>query len=1217
MAVGDIYTRKTIIPTSSTSGTKDKTQEAIQKVLQARGQKEQYSHYERQAVPIKERNLTTIKNQIAQKETEIKNKQEKINRYKEKERTSDRDYYWLVTEEEDEIRAIQKGLNSLKDELGKYEKITDPLEIVGYGDNYSSEVLRYANDVERYEERDARASRERQKAKLEYEKKALEERKKYEEEIKKQGGFIYQDIAFDKSGNVIGIVSDKGDKNYEQLMKEKSRLDKSAIVDPRGKGVFIEGKYMPSTNKEWAEKKKLEYDQSKFKVNLGPTVTLQAGAIPIKDGIRSQQTTQVVSTTPLRYENKTMEQLKISSPGRTDITEFKTREMTLSERKENEAFKELASIGYDNLLLLPTKQWWRKYDEKQRQEAIEMKYQERYEKIYKNNFLSKITTANKIYDTKSKDIIKRYENGDINQQQADSQLDQAYRDLENTINKVDEDWNKFADEDAKLQQRKIDASNFAAVWQMDSKKLANIAGTVAVAVGAGALLGPSTIGAYGSTGVKAASAAKAVGVGLTATSVGVMGYQAYNLYSQGRLNKYTALTLISEPIQYLGASIAGGIVGGKIGIARFKRIEAEFLLNIKSQAITDPKLQAKIFSSTNLNRGYAEIPYRGYTMRLGVNKRMAAQHKLMNEMLTQGTRVDRTTYGLNQAEKVVVTDAIKNKLGLSSNDIYISENGFAKIVTKTFTAKTGVQISGKTAYSVNGRMRGKYVEFIFNVKKNGRLTDLYVVTKSPTSVQDLYIAKIGKVIMSVRTKKIPITQGQPPAEILSINVKPVGYKLIYGKNIQQSIVQEGNVVLEKSISQIIIKDLKGAGLGGEVTFNEFIDIAKFIKIPKQTTYIDEKGVIRTVSKIKTDKGPRFDYVRERTIFDSKTRRTVAPKKEPVTIDFKEIANMGNKLTLKPSPTTTTTKPTTPSKDTFGMGEMKDLFGGGKTVTTTATKTEGLNLDYLIGTAAPKVKTTTIPKIKSITGDTAKVVIPVVKVGMDKNTAEFEKMSFGFGQPTKTTTKQVTKTITKPKEVDTFGFRSLSESLQRTQPTQKEISKQQLSQISKTTLATQQLFRPLQQTRTLQRTLQRTDPFKFKFPEFKFKEEKKKEEKKKSVKEGKEESIWDWGFVAEVRRGGKFKPVSKAVSKKEAFLIGEDLVKNTLGASFRVRKTKQKVKVKKKETGEFSWFGNSEFYKKQEKGEDIFIQKRGKRLSSKGERREIQKSRKKKSVWNLW
>ena len=55
----------------------------------------------------------------------------------------------------------------------------------------------------------------------------------------------------------------------------------------------------------------------------------------------------------------------------------------------------------------------------------------------------------------------------------------------------------------------------------------------------------------------------------------------------------------------------------------------------------------------------------------------------------------------------------------------------------------------------------------------------------------------------------------------------------------------------------------------------------------------------------------------------------------------------------------------------------------------------------------------------------------------------------------------------------------------------------------------------------------------------------------------------------------------------------------------------------KPSSEFEWFGNSEFYKKKEKGEDIFIEKREKRLSTKGEKREIQKARKKQKSFLDW
>ena len=192
MAVKDIYTRKTIIPTSESVGT-SRDSMAIQKVLQARGEKEQYQHYERQAIPIKDRVLTSIKNQITQKEQELKNNEIEIIKLQENKRAERDSEYRARLEDDmdelrDEIRAIKKGLGVLREELSKYEKITDPLEIVGYGDKYGSEVLRYAKDVERYEERDAKNYRNRIKQEK-------ENMKKVEKEVKDQGGFIYQGIA--------------------------------------------------------------------------------------------------------------------------------------------------------------------------------------------------------------------------------------------------------------------------------------------------------------------------------------------------------------------------------------------------------------------------------------------------------------------------------------------------------------------------------------------------------------------------------------------------------------------------------------------------------------------------------------------------------------------------------------------------------------------------------------------------------------------------------------------------------------------------------------------------------------------------------------------------------------------------------------------------------------------------------------------------------------
>jgi len=108
-----------------------------------------------------------------------------------------------------------------------------------------------------------------------------------------------------------------------------------------------------------------------------------------------------------------------------------------------------------------------------------------------------------------------------------------------------------------------------------------------------------------------------------------------------------------------------------------------------------------------------------------------------------------------------------------------------------------------------------------------------------------------------------------------------------------------------------------------------------------------------------------------------------------------------------------------------------------------------------------------------------------------------------------------------------------------------------------------------------------------------------------------------GFDVYIRRKGKWIKISrKALTKSKALKLGSERVKETLAASFKIMETPQKVTIKRK--GFFTPSTNTFRSYKIVKGRkvpltDTFIQRRGKRLSSSSEVREIQGRRKTKKV----
>lgn len=103
-----------------------------------------------------------------------------------------------------------------------------------------------------------------------------------------------------------------------------------------------------------------------------------------------------------------------------------------------------------------------------------------------------------------------------------------------------------------------------------------------------------------------------------------------------------------------------------------------------------------------------------------------------------------------------------------------------------------------------------------------------------------------------------------------------------------------------------------------------------------------------------------------------------------------------------------------------------------------------------------------------------------------------------------------------------------------------------------------------------------------------------------------------GFIAELKRRGKYFRVSDAVSRESALDIGTDKAKKTLGATFRVRAVDEAINENIKPTGEFrasrNMFKDTSGKNKSPLPKDTFIQKAKFRLSSSEERNEIKSAK---------
>jgi hypothetical protein len=103
----------------------------------------------------------------------------------------------------------------------------------------------------------------------------------------------------------------------------------------------------------------------------------------------------------------------------------------------------------------------------------------------------------------------------------------------------------------------------------------------------------------------------------------------------------------------------------------------------------------------------------------------------------------------------------------------------------------------------------------------------------------------------------------------------------------------------------------------------------------------------------------------------------------------------------------------------------------------------------------------------------------------------------------------------------------------------------------------------------------------------------------------------------IKRKGKFEEVATGVGRGRALDIGAGLTAKGLAATFKIVPVKGKARLTRR-TGEFTRFREAFRAFKIKKGKKIplideFIQKRGKRLITKAERRAIQRARMKASI----
>lgn len=1236
MAVKDIYTRKTIIPTSSSIGT-SRDSEAIKRIQQARGEKEQYRHYERQAVHIKNRVLSSIQTRITQKEQEIKNKQQRLERY-EQERREERDDDRRdrlkddIEEERDEINAIQKGLNILKGELSKYEKISDPLEIVGYGDGYGSEVLRYANDIEQYEEDKARVDRENDKRWREF--------KKSEE---------FKDIK-----NELGLKDNIQQWEYNRKVKEAYS---TGIRTP-------DGKFYPTNNPDFVptgykkedvlfiQKRMLDWNKEEI-INKDGSVVVQLrspdGSMiqPIARGhiikepeittsYKNPLTGALISAkeAPLGY-------IPVLTKGGKEIFEIKST----IKPKEVKTFTDKVLDALENTQnILP----WLKEQKNKLQDMIIQPYT-KYQKGLMLGVLSQPTDIEMLNAFKqgnlTKDMIMSRQVGKI-----------SYAGLD-PLSKVTMPALKVAYDLTPPENKAQFKKDFIENPQLMQEMAYNLA-LYAIPVYGQVSIGLDIIetSQRGITyaakeiidkGVKEGSGEVIDKAWQTATEFWTQ-KEAYetnenliqdnkvelaeaknllgnDLYDQDQVKQNIAI--LENNIKELEKNInqintqkwvnrAQAILiaslATKAGYNYLKNVKANRIYRAQVKSLEavqkDVKRMNELSRANNVevlsqNVPIKSVTFKGKLIKFLETKLKGTQIDFKNiKGATITTSVDKVTTPVWEVMKVKAGEAFTKFLKLPKNNVYYS----AITKSKTYYVyKIAISVQDKT-----GRVKGVVYSFTSNkvLKNTNDILNKIKTNKfsllSQRGKTDVYVTQDYKVIKDSlkATGTQRLFEVSPTAEGFEVvtRAKGKGFDLFddFKSGFKSSpIVSKTKVKIDKIKTKPASFEVKSRGVIRKE--GEIYDWAKQL--------FQGKGTITTsTGKVSTT-------INRGVIVDTSVLRAVLTKQIKYFEKMKNVKKL-NKAKALYSDVQLNINPTVKVNPVL----IKDLGLGKAVVTLEKVGQTAQVSDTLKASIGGVTSTTFLPETRT---KTIKITPPkeadIFDVGFAKGILSLNKIDtkIASAEKTKQLELQKQKELELQKEKDMFGFAELFKTQQIQQQKVKQIQqqKQELKKIQRTQQGTQDIFQTITPAiikPISPQPIQTKDIFNKNFRFFQ-----PPITKPKKVKKPKEESIFDWGFVAEVRRKGKFKPVSKVVSKKEAYLIGQDIVKNTLGATFRVTKADKKIKQKKTED---SFFGISEdFYKKKTKEGELFIEKRKKRLSTKGERKEIQRAKKKKSPWSLW
>jgi len=295
-------------------------------------------------------------------------------------------------------------------------------------------------------------------------------------------------------------------------------------------------------------------------------------------------------------------------------------------------------------------------------------------------------------------------------------------------------------------------------------------------------------------------------------------------------------------------------------------------------------------------------------------------------------------------------------------------------------------------------------------------------------------------------------------------------------------------------------------------------------------------------------------------------------------------------------------------------------------------TIGASTSLTVPKLTPKIKKFDI-KVKSDTVN--KLSRNSVKVGarIDRIQNNFESKRF-VGNITKSDVKQTNRELNKEKVEVTQQIKQNEKAIRLTKNTLEEVTrelqKNPFAQISE--VATRErtkldvLQRNIQRLKLRQRQITQfqqivqsvdfrqrdisrpmpTDTNRIRIPSWGFPSDSK---KKKKVKESDD----FWGYIPEVRVKGKWKPISQPVSKPKAQKKAIEITSKELSQSFRLRKTD--IRIPKSESKEYSSLAN--YYKKKEKGFDVWIEKPKAKLDSPSEKKKLKKARKEKKKEKEW